>query len=66
MQIFNFIDPKKFPSEGSSGLAMATCLEGPKQLVTVLIEAIDMGLDHPMTPVVTQVDHRPITDRCNE
>ena len=66
MQIFNFIGPKKFPSEGLSGLAVTTCLEGPKQLVTVLIEAIDMGLDDPMTPVVAQVDHRPVKDRCNE
>jgi len=66
MQIFNLIDPKELPSEGLLGLAVATCLEGPKQLVTVLIKAIDMGLDYPMTPVVTQVDHRSVTDRCNE
>jgi hypothetical protein len=62
----DFVDAEQFPPEALFGLAVTTGLESPKQLMAVLVEAIDVGFHPAVTPVVAKVDDQSIPNRVDE
>jgi hypothetical protein len=58
VNVFDFVHAEQLPAERPAWLAVTADLEGAQQLVPIPREAIDMRLDHPMTPVVPEMDQQ--------
>ena len=66
VNVLDLVHPEQLPAERPPGFAVAADLEGTQQLVPVPREPIDMRLDHPMTPVVPEMDQQPEPDRGDQ